>query len=74
MQIICTKDYGGISMLWPKRVGVTSISDISSGRICYTRFIVDDAHSSVVSIIGMYLSYLDQGMDNYREHLVQQSG
>ena len=35
------------------------------------RFSVDDGDGSVVSVIGVYLPCLDQGVDCYREHLVE---
>ena len=35
------------------------------------RFSVDDGDRSVMSIIGVYLPCLDQGLDCYRDHLVE---
>ena len=32
---------------------------------------MDDGDRSVVSVIGVYLPCLDQGVDCYREHLVE---
>ena len=32
---------------------------------------MDDGERSVVSLIGVYLLCLDQGVDSYREHLVE---
>ena len=62
---------GGIGILWRKNIGATAISGISSDRICGIRFTIDDADGSVVSVIGVYLPCIDQGMDAFREHLVE---
>ena len=35
------------------------------------RLSVDDGDKSVMSIIGVYLACLDQGLDCYKEHLVE---
>ena len=32
---------------------------------------MNDGDGSVVSVIGVYLPYLDHGVDCYREHLVE---
>ena len=58
-------------MLWRKDIGATAISGISSDRICGIRFTVDNTDGSVMSVVGVYLPCLDQGMDIIREHLVE---
>ena len=62
---------GGIGILWHSSVGATPIGGISSDRICGIRFSVDDGVRSVMSVIGVYLPCLDQGVDCYREHLIE---
>ena len=62
---------GGVGILWHKSIGATPIGGISSDRICGIRFSVDDGYASVMSVIGVYLPCLDQGMDCYREHLIE---
>ena len=51
------------------RAGATPVGGISSDRICGIRFSVDDGDRSVMSIIGVYLPCLDQGLDCYTEEL-----
>ena len=60
---------GGIGLLWHKNIAATPISGISSDWICGVRFTVDDGDNSLMSVIGVYLPCLDQGVDCYREHL-----
>ncbi len=43
------------------------IADIDSDRICGIRFSLDEG--VVVSVIGVYLPCLDQGIDKYVERL-----
>ena len=62
---------GGIGMIWRKSIGATPINGITSDRICGIRFTVDDGDRSTVSVIVVYLSCLDQGMDCNKEHLVE---
>ena len=63
--------YGGIALLWHKNIIATPISGIISDRICGIKFTVDDRHRSMLSVIGVYLPCLDQGVDCYREHLLE---
>ena len=65
------RGFGGVGILWHKSIGATPIGGISSDRICGIRFSVDDGDASVMSVIGVYLPCLDQGMDCYREHLIE---
>ena len=67
----CGRGCGGIGMLWRKDIGATAISGISSDRICGIRFTVDNTDGSVMSVVGVYLPCLDQGMDIFREYLVE---
>ena len=61
------KGFGGIGILWHKSIGATPIGEISD-RICGIRFYGDRA---VMSVIGVYLLCLDQGIDYYREQLIE---
>ena len=65
------RGFGGIGILWHKSIGATPLGGISSDQICGIRFSVDDGDRSVLSIIGVYLPCLDQGLDCYKEHLVE---
>ena len=57
--------------MWHQSIAATPISGINSDRMVGIRFSVDDGDGSVVSVIGVYLPCLDQGVDCYREHLVE---
>ncbi len=48
-----------------------SVSGINSDHICGIRFSVDDGNASLISVIAVYLSCLDQGIDCYREHVLE---
>lgn len=65
------RGYGGIGFLWRKSVGATPISGIKSDRIGGVKFSVGNGDDTVVSVIGVYLPCLDQGVRDYRECLVQ---
>ena len=65
------RGYGGIGLLWHKNITAIPISGINSDRICGIRFTVDDGARSMMSVIGVYLPCLEQGVDCYREHLVE---
>ena len=58
-------------MMWHKSFGASPISGISSDHICGIRFTVDDGDRAMVSVIGVYLPCLEQGIGHYREHLVE---
>ena len=62
---------GGIGILWHRSIAATPISGIKSDCVIRIRFLMDDGDRSVVSVIGVYLPCLDQGVDCYREHLVE---
>ena len=62
-------DCGGIGLLWHKSIATTLISGIGSDRICGVCFTVVDGDNSLMSVIGVYLSCLDQRVDCYRNHL-----
>ena len=62
---------GGVGILWHNSIGATPIGGISSDHICGIRFLVNDGDRSVMSVIWVYLPCLDQGLDCYREHLVE---
>ena len=63
------KGFGGIAILWHKRIGAIPMSDISSDRIRVVRFCDSNDNRLTVLIIGVYLPCSDQGMDYYREPL-----
>ncbi len=54
---------GGIGILWHNSISASPIPDITSDRICGIRFSMDDGDNSVMSVIGVYLPCLDQGVD-----------
>jgi hypothetical protein len=60
---------GGICVLWRRCLQATQISGINSDRICGIRFNIDG--DNLVSVIGVYLPCLDQGLRNYSEHLIE---
>ena len=60
---------GGI--LWHQSIAATPISSINSDRVIGIRFSMDDGDRSVMTLTGVYLPCLDQGVDCYREHLVE---
>lgn len=62
---------GGIGILWHKSISASPLPDITSDRICGIRFSLDDGDGSVMTVIGGYLPCLDQGVDCYRDHLVE---
>ena len=57
------RGYDGIGSLWHKNIATTLISRINSDRICGIRYTVDDGDRSILSVIGLYLPCLDQGVD-----------
>ena len=61
---------GGIGILWHKSISSSPITDITSDRICGIRFSIDDGDSSVMSVVGVYLPCLDQGVDCYRTPVI----
>lgn len=65
------RGFGGVGILWHKSIGATPIGGIASDRVCGIRFAVDDGDRSVMSVIGVYLPCLDQGVDCYKEHMVE---
>ncbi len=65
------RGFGGVGILWPKSISATPIGGITSDRICGIRFSVDYRDASVMTVIGVYLPCLDQGMQCYREHLIE---
>ena len=65
------RGFGGVGILWHKSIGATPIGGIASDRICGIRFSVDDGDRSVMSVIGVYLPCLDQGLDCYKEHVIE---
>ncbi len=65
---ILRKGCGGIAVLYRKNLQVTAVLNILSDRICGIRIKSD---SSVYTILGVYMPCMDQGLDCYREHLVE---
>lgn len=62
--------YGGVGISWRRDIGATPISS-DCINLCGIRFTMDDAGGSVLSVVGVHLPSLDQGIDSYREHLVE---
>ena len=52
-------------------IGASPVSGMSSDHICAVRFSVDDGDRSLVSVIGAYIPCSDQGLECYRDHLIQ---
>ena len=70
--LTCPRGCGGVGILWKKSFDVTPISDIQSDRICGIRIKRTTGDSkSWISILGVYLPCLDQGMELYRDSLVE---
>ena len=65
------RGFGGIGILWHKSIGATPDGGIFSDQICGIRFSVDHGNRLVMSTIWVYLPCLDQGLDCYKEHLVE---
>ena len=65
------RGFGGVGIVWHKNVGATVISGCQSERICGIRFTIDDGDQSLVSVIGVYMPCLDQGLDAFVEHLLE---
>lgn len=63
------RGFGGIAILWHKKIGAIPMSDITSDRICVIHFCDPNDNRSTVSVIGVYLPCSDQGVDCYRDHL-----
>ena len=59
---------GGIGFLWKKSVGATPISGISSDRVGGIRIAMGE---KVLSVIGVYLPCMDQGMECFGGHLIE---
>ena len=57
--------------LWHKSIGAAPVSDISSDRTCAIRFSVNEGDRSVVSVIGVYMPCLDQGIDCFGQHMAE---
>ena len=62
---------GGVGMIWHNSIAAIPISGINSDRVCGIRFKMNDDDQSLMSVIGVYLSCLDVGVDCYREHLAE---
>ena len=62
---------GGVGLLYRKNLEVTQIAGILSDRICGVRVQLPPPTQRVISIFGVYLPCSDQGMECYREHLVE---
>ena len=50
---------------------MTTISGCQSERISGVRFTIADGDQSVVSVIGVYIPCLDQGLDVFVKHLLE---
>ena len=62
---------GGIGILWQKSIAAYPVDGISSDRICAIRFAIDDGDKSLLTIIGVYMPCLDQGIECYKQHLFE---
>ena len=65
------RGYGGIGFLWRKTVGASPIAQLDSDRVGGIRVALGKGVGSVLSVIGVYLPCNDQGLDVYKEHLVE---
>ena len=57
-----------MGILWHKSIGATPIADIASDRICGIRFPYMNG-GDTFSVVGVYLSCLDQALECYREYM-----
>ena len=55
----------------PSIVSSPAPPGISSDCICAVRSSVDDGDSLLVSVIGVYMPCSDQGLECYRDHLIE---
>ena len=55
-------------MIWKKSFGGVPIGGITSDRLCGMRFLLG-LTKVTMSVLGVYLPCLDQGMNVYVEHL-----
>ena len=73
-RLTCESDGGrvcdGIGLLWHESIEATPVSGISPSRICAVRFSMD-GDSSLVTVIGVYMPCSDQGLECYRDHLIE---
>ena len=61
------RDCGGIGMIWKKSFGGVPIGGITSDHLCGMRFSLG-LTKVTMSVLGVYLPCLDQGMNVYLEH------
>ena len=67
----CPNNYLHCCRVFALSIGASPVSGISSDHICAVRFSVDDGDRSLVSVIGVYMPCSDQGLECYRDHLIQ---
>ena len=68
-----TRGCGGIGLIWKRSIGGAPISGIGSDRICGMRLPLSSNHR-VMSVFGVYLPCLDQGLEPFRECLQELEG
>ena len=57
--------------LWRKSLDAGPISKIESGRICGIRVKLSTSPSCLMTILGVYLPCADQGIQVFRDHLIE---
>ena len=62
---------GGVGVLWHNSIAASPIHGISSDRICSIRLSLDGEGNSITSVIDVYLPCLNQGIECYRDHLIE---
>ena len=65
---ILTKGCGGIALPYHKNLKVTTVLNTASNRICGIQI---QTKSFLLTVLGVYLPCSDQGLDCFREHLVE---
>ena len=59
-----------MGILWHKNIGAVPVEGITSDCLSAIQFSIDDGTGSVVTVIGVYLPCIDQGLDCYANHLI----
>ena len=65
------RGFGGIGIMWHEGIGASPVERISSDQICAIRCSLDKSATTVLTVIGVYLPCLDQGIDCYSSHLLE---
>ena len=64
--VLLSKGCGGVGILWKKSFDVTPIGEIDSDRICGVRLRLTHPEMKEVTILGVYASCADAGIDMYK--------